>query len=561
MGKRTIVLFLVFLALVQGCFAAEIEITSNVKSVKANVVLEGNGRIGGNLFGKNVEIEVLSFKDTQNQKVLSIEESLYINGKTIKAGESFDQWGNRYAFFDVRETGEFNYRIEALIETDVKFPDLKDYDLEGEIIGIADFLEASENIESNSEAIRTLAFNNFSGNSWLQTTVDVTSWVHETVDYDLSYFPEIMSAVETLRERKGVCDEFAVLAAAILRAKGIPTKFVTGLSYNPKEGQGWRGHAWLESFNPETGWISIDPTFGEAGAINGTHILRGTFPDPAQANGVKAKAVQTASIEISEGPTTVTLESFENFSGIFSVEAENELMPENQWHALEINAKNLLNGTVIGWFSVSLPSDFSMQKKRQLLIFEEGEEKTVEWNIRANTQLAQNQYLETSYRIVGLEQDIERRLKVVPGNGLSKEASLRVTELIPIVEDSQLIIELTLENLGEEKAVAEIKIGESTETIEVEGFTSLTTQIITQAIENHDYHVSITGPGLLYETTITVQKGQPFTRQETWPIWQSDNGFLDEVSKALFSVESAVLVAAVMGVAFIVVLLKELLSR
>ena len=79
-----------------------------------------------------------------------------------------------------------------------------------------------------------------------------------------------------LKERKGVCDEFSNLGAAILRARGIPTRMVIGVTF---DGINWGNHAWIEVLQPDLGWIPSDPTFREAGYVDGTHIKMGSFND------------------------------------------------------------------------------------------------------------------------------------------------------------------------------------------------------------------------------------------------------------------------------------------
>jgi transglutaminase-like putative cysteine protease len=84
------------------------------------------------------------------------------------------------------------------------------------------------------------------------------------------------SPLETLKIRNGNCQSHARLYAALARAAGIPTRFVSGLVY--AQGQGFLYHSWAESYL--NGWISVDPTFGEMPA-NLTHIklVEGDSPD------------------------------------------------------------------------------------------------------------------------------------------------------------------------------------------------------------------------------------------------------------------------------------------
>lgn len=67
-------------------------------------------------------------------------------------------------------------------------------------------------------------------------------------------------------DRIGFCEQFAAAEVLLLRAAGIPARFVTGLAYGVDAGDGWRTyrqkdlHAWVEVFHPGTGWVSSDPT-------------------------------------------------------------------------------------------------------------------------------------------------------------------------------------------------------------------------------------------------------------------------------------------------------------
>jgi hypothetical protein len=84
------------------------------------------------------------------------------------------------------------------------------------------------------------------------------------------------SPLETLKSRSGNCQSHARLYAALARAAGIPTRFVSGLVYS--QGQGFLYHSWAESYL--NGWVAVDPTFGEMPA-NLTHIklVEGDSPD------------------------------------------------------------------------------------------------------------------------------------------------------------------------------------------------------------------------------------------------------------------------------------------
>ncbi len=74
--------------------------------------------------------------------------------------------------------------------------------------------------------------------------------------------------LEVLEKKKGVCQDFAHVMIACLRAKGIPARYVSGyLLTHPPPGQprmvgADASHAWVAVYAPGTehGWVDFDPT-------------------------------------------------------------------------------------------------------------------------------------------------------------------------------------------------------------------------------------------------------------------------------------------------------------
>ena len=66
-----------------------------------------------------------------------------------------------------------------------------------------------------------------------------------------------------LRERRGVCQDFAHIMIAIARAWGVPTRYVSGYMYhrgNKDRSGADATHAWVEAYLPSLGWVGFDPT-------------------------------------------------------------------------------------------------------------------------------------------------------------------------------------------------------------------------------------------------------------------------------------------------------------
>ena len=73
---------------------------------------------------------------------------------------------------------------------------------------------------------------------------------------------------QVLKARRGVCQDFAHLSLACLRAMGLPTRYVSGyILTRPPPGkpklQGTdASHAWVSLWVPQIGWVDFDPTNG-----------------------------------------------------------------------------------------------------------------------------------------------------------------------------------------------------------------------------------------------------------------------------------------------------------
>lgn len=82
------------------------------------------------------------------------------------------------------------------------------------------------------------------------------------------------SAAEVARTLQGDCTEHAVLLAALLRIRGIPSRLAAGLVYvrNPKPSFG--GHMWTEAWLGDR-WVPLDGTLARGG-IGAAHLTVAT---------------------------------------------------------------------------------------------------------------------------------------------------------------------------------------------------------------------------------------------------------------------------------------------
>ncbi len=82
----------------------------------------------------------------------------------------------------------------------------------------------------------------------------------------------VPNGLEVLRSGQGDCNEHTALFVSLARAAGIPSRIAAGMVYSEKLGNAFYYHAWPEvALGGPTGWVAIDPTFGQFPA-DATHL-------------------------------------------------------------------------------------------------------------------------------------------------------------------------------------------------------------------------------------------------------------------------------------------------
>lgn len=100
----------------------------------------------------------------------------------------------------------------------------------------------------------------------LSAVMDLTSRIFREFTYSPQSTTIATPLEEVLKTRKGVCQDFAHLQIACLRALGFPAKYVSGyLETLPPPGKeklvgADASHAWISVYSPSEGWFEFDPT-------------------------------------------------------------------------------------------------------------------------------------------------------------------------------------------------------------------------------------------------------------------------------------------------------------
>ena len=88
-------------------------------------------------------------------------------------------------------------------------------------------------------------------------------WVHESLTYQPGVTGVHTSAAQAWQARLGVCQDFAHVALVVVRAMGVPARYVSGYLHPQRDaaiGERVEGesHAWIEAWTGE--WWGFDPT-------------------------------------------------------------------------------------------------------------------------------------------------------------------------------------------------------------------------------------------------------------------------------------------------------------
>ena len=453
------IILICFLILLISLVSAEEFYPTTISEMTTEVQLHGFGTISGLKTGEEINFQTITFPDSSFQKIKVLNEALYIDGKTIFPTYSIDEFDNKYVNFKIPYNGDFNYELVAQVNTQALIHELTDYNIEKMNGDLEPFLSRSEKVESDSTQILTLATNKLYSNSFFETLNDTIFWVNEYVEYATGqefnqYYLLQKSAVDTLIEKKGVCDEFANLATAMLRARGIPTRLAIGITFDGRE---WGNHAWIEVYHTEHGWIPSDPTFREPGFVDATHIKLGSFSDVSQSV-AKASYPSTANISFqTQTLPEVTVIDKEYFEHVALTTNKTELLT-NQWNEFPITITNLTNATIT--IPIKLRDtykDLIFDDDVKSVILDTGEEETVIFNVYPKLTLEDNEVAKGTLTFDSLTKPSSFEFTIKPSPALDNGV-VNVLDVTPIAFEDKLIFEIKITNQKVENQIININI-------------------------------------------------------------------------------------------------------
>ncbi len=122
---------------------------------------------------------------------------------------------------------------------------------------VFDFLQDSHYVELSPEVWRLAVDATMGVTDTWQAALALMKFVHTKFKYESQSTSVHTHMRDVLRDKRGVCQDFAHVMIGLCRALKIPALYVSGYLATETASA---THAWMEVLVPGTGWIALDPT-------------------------------------------------------------------------------------------------------------------------------------------------------------------------------------------------------------------------------------------------------------------------------------------------------------
>jgi transglutaminase-like putative cysteine protease len=218
----------------------------------------------------------LTPRDSARQRCLSHE--LLIEPEAADSSTSRDAYGNVSSYFHVTQPHQrLCVTSSSVVEVDPPAPELygsgsaaapweiaRPVGMDGALA--TEFTLDLQPPEITDELCDYAAVSFEPGRPLIDVLRDVATRIHRDFTYRSGSTTVSTKVSEVLAAREGVCQDFARLAIACLRANGLAASYVSGyLATDPPPGKERMvgidaTHAWASVWTPQNQWLGVDPT-------------------------------------------------------------------------------------------------------------------------------------------------------------------------------------------------------------------------------------------------------------------------------------------------------------
>jgi len=255
--------FILIILLLAAVANAQLNVKT-VESVTLDIAQSGTLNINGNVLTANLSYYI----PQEGLRSIQVEADGDMTWRY-----TFDAFNNKLVLLEWKKpAGTISYRIELVVENEAK------HTYADKTVGSNDlYLKETEYIQISDE-IRQFAF---PFEKSMKRAAELTKFVYDYVDYDLSYVGRNVPSDRVLAEKRGVCVEHANLLTSLLRANSIPARYVVGHAYSSVQNK-FIGHTWVEVLAEDGSWVPFDPTWLQAGYLDATHVKSAVLLDNSQ---------------------------------------------------------------------------------------------------------------------------------------------------------------------------------------------------------------------------------------------------------------------------------------
>ncbi len=282
----------------------------------------------------------LAVNDT-NQRVVSV---------STEPGMEISSDENGTITLRYRGNGSGTLRASALVDVDYDHAVQSDPALPGKPLDSTPLTAADADISLAADGLAH-------PDSALLTIRDMVNFVHEHVEYDISYWSKSKSAAEVFREGRGVCVEYTHLLIAMARSLGLETRYVSGYV----DSGGWQPHAWAEIYVPGHGWLPADATFGQAGVLDSSHVAIRKSDDQSASYDLILSKDENISVEAHDRMA-------EKFSGEDAKGVEVSISLDAQTYVARTELANSRPAYVFGAYTLSIPDGYGGDRSTLMLL-------------------------------------------------------------------------------------------------------------------------------------------------------------------------------------------------
>lgn len=265
---------------------------------------------------------------------------------------------------------------------------------------ITPYLLPGEIIDTNKDIERLSLSLTANEDDYYSAVFRIADWVTTNINYDLNSVTSEATQKSSwvLDQKAGVCDELTSLFISLLRASGIPAKFVSGVAYTNLETlDAWGNHGWSEVYFPGIGWVPFDVTYGQYGYIDATHIKLKDSIDTKDHNleySMLSQNAQMTTTPLEHEVIIISKQKTKHSDYTVNLEIYDDEISSKSYNLLTAKIKSNLPYYTSTRFSLAQTQGLEiLGSKDQNLLFKPREEKTIYFVLKQTEEVPEGYYV------------------------------------------------------------------------------------------------------------------------------------------------------------------------